>query len=99
MEREQAGEGVRPFTKTKIARRGTDLGKGGELKSFDLEQIIPVFHFYLRVLVYPLGESECKGGLGFKTWLHHPYLFDHDKDQGEGKEMLTDPWPSLKDKF
>lgn len=27
------------------------------------------------------------------------YLFDHDEDQGEGKEMLKDPQASLRDEF
>lgn len=52
MEHEQAGWGMMPFTKIRNAWRGTNLGKGGELKSFDLKQIISVFHFYLRISVY-----------------------------------------------
>lgn len=40
-----------PFIKTRNVWKGTDLGKG-ELKTFDMKQIISVSHFYLRVSVY-----------------------------------------------
>lgn len=47
---EQAGCGVMPFIERRNAWRGTNPGRG-ELKSFDLQQIISAFHFYLRVSV------------------------------------------------
>lgn len=42
---------------------------------------------------------SAKVGKDLKPGSTTHYLFDHDEDQGEGKEMLTDPWPSLRDKF